>query len=182
MRSPPGAAHRGGRPHAAGVRTGAAGAHRGARPGAETDPPTPSAGTAGQGDHGTLRQARETRETEAARDAGGQEPRKSVNPRVGHPGSRASRKPGSQGPGATGDAGPGSPERISSRRPEARGTATGPQWAALNASYTFLGMRPRAGTSILWALAQARTAAGSGATCVWRYALPERARLRPAST
>lgn len=40
--------------------------------------------------------------------------------------------------------------------------------AAANASYTFLGMRPRAGTSSRFDCAHARTAAGSGATAVWR--------------
>src|SRR5215210_7334475 len=43
-------------------------------------------------------------------------------------------------------------------------------------------MRPRAGTSILFACAQARTAAGSGATSVCLYVLPDLDRLRPAST
>ncbi len=42
------------------------------------------------------------------------------------------------------------------------------QFAALKASYTFLGMRPRGGTSMPCDWAQARTVAGSGATAVRR--------------
>ncbi len=106
------------------------------------------------------------RGAERTRGLGGLPPTKSrrSGERLGRrgPAVPSPPQPPARGRGSTPENPP--PQRIENSRGSK--TAEDRYRAASNASYTFLGIRPRGGTSNPWDRAQARTAAGSGATDV----------------